>query len=209
MPSKDIFVTGTDTNVGKTVLAATLCAALGRDYWKPIQTGTSEGSDREAVMRYADLSAPQMLPEAYRFDPPVSPHLAARMAGVRIDLDSIQRPPSSSPLIIEGAGGVLVPINERELMIHLIERLSAPVVLAARTSLGTINHTLLSIQALRSAQIELLGVVLIGAENPENQGAIEYYGKVRVVGTIPQLTAINRKALVGAFDRHFDRKAFE
>src|SRR6476620_2907657 len=112
MPGSDLFVTGTDTNVGKTVLSALLCAGLGHMYWKPIQTGTVEGTDRESVIRYAGIPESQTLPEAYRFEPPVSPHLAAKLAGVRIDLDSIGRPSVTSPLVIEGAGGVLVPINE-------------------------------------------------------------------------------------------------
>jgi dethiobiotin synthetase len=199
MPGSDIFVTGTDTNVGKTVLSAMLCAGLGYSYWKPIQTGTIEGSDRESVMRYAGLSESQTLPEVYRFEPPVSPHLAAKLAGVRIDLASIRRPQVATPLVIEGAGGVLVPINERDLMIDLVKSLGAPVVLAARTTLGTINHTLLSIHALRSANLELKGVVLIGEENEENRLAIEHYGSVQVFGRIPPLPSITRESLSAIF----------
>src|SRR5262245_48568873 len=156
MPSTDLFVTGTDTNVGKTVLSALLCAALGHVYWKPIQTGTIEGWDREAVMRYAGIPETQTLPEAYQFEPPVSPHLAAAKAGTRISLDAIRRPAVDSPLVIEGAGGVLVPVNERGLMIDLMRKLGVPIVLATRTSLGTINHTLLSIRALREAGLAVL-----------------------------------------------------
>src|SRR6185436_11185500 len=187
MLGSDLFVTGTDTNVGKTILSAMLCAGLGYSYWKPIQTGTIEGSDRESVMRYAGIPESKTLPEVYRFEPPVSPHLAARLAGVRIDLASIRRPQVATPLVIEGAGGVLVPINERDLMIDLMKSLGAPVVLAARTTLGTINHTLLSIQALRNADLKLKGVVLIGEENEENRFAIEHYGSVKVLARIPSL----------------------
>src|SRR5262245_27357903 len=124
----DLFITGTDTNVGKTVLAATLCAALGRKYWKPVQTGTRDGTDRESVHRYAQFGDEQTFPESYRFEPPVSPHLAARMAGTRIRLDAIERPSVDEPLIIEGAGGVLVPLNEKDLMLDLMRRLGAAVV---------------------------------------------------------------------------------
>jgi dethiobiotin synthase len=205
----DIFITGTDTNVGKTVLAATLCAGLGRKYWKPVQTGTLEGKDRESVRQYAELSDEQTFPESYRFEPPVSPHLAARMAGTRIRLDAIERPVSDEPLIIEGAGGVLVPLNEKDLMLDLMRRLDAAVVVAARTALGTINHTLLSLKAVRAAGLRVNGVVMIGAENEANRQAIEHYGDVRVIGWIPVLTAINRRSLLDVFDRHFNRSAFD
>src|SRR5262245_48560811 len=111
----DLFITGTDTNVGKTVLSATLCAALGRKYWKPVQTGTIEGTDCQSVRQYAGLGDEQTFSESYRFEPPVSPHLAARLAGARIQLDAIERPAVDEPLVIEGAGGVMVPLNEKDL----------------------------------------------------------------------------------------------
>jgi dethiobiotin synthetase len=206
--TEDLFVTGTDTGVGKTVLAALLVASLNRRYWKPIQTGASEGTDRAAVMKWAGVASEHTHPEAFLFDPPVSPHLAAEQQGERIDLESIRRPQDSNPIVIEGAGGVLVPINERELMIDLIRRLQAPIVIAARTTLGTINHTLLTIDAARNANLKLIGVVMIGRENSENRKAIERYGTVRVVGTIPWLESIDRSSLIRAFDQHFDKTAF-
>jgi dethiobiotin synthetase len=199
MLAEDLFVTGTDTSVGKTVLSAMLCAGLGYKYWKPIQTGTSEGSDREAVMRYAEIPKSHTFPEARTFEPPVSPHLAAILAGVRIDLASIRRPETRDPLIIEGAGGVLVPINESELMIDLMRHLNAPVVLATRTTLGTINHTLLSVRVLKDAAIELKGVVMIGDKNEENRRAIEYYGAVPVIAEIPWLANVTRASLLEIF----------
>jgi dethiobiotin synthase len=208
MSASDLFITGTDTDVGKTVLSALLCAALNRCYWKPIQTGTSEGSDREAVMGYAAIPEKQTLPEIYRFEPPVSPHLAARLAGTRIDVDTIVRPSTSSPLVIEGAGGVLVPINERDLMVDLMKRLKAPVVLAARTALGTINHTLLSIRTLREAGLTVKGVVIIGPPNDDNRRAIEHYGDIPVIGWIPVLPCVDHDALVGVYSRYFRRDSF-
>jgi dethiobiotin synthetase len=204
----DVFVTGTDTGVGKTVLAALLVASLHRRYWKPIQTGTSEGTDRGAVIKWAGVASEFTHAEAFLFDAPVSPHLAAEQQGKRIDLASIRRPIDSNPIVIEGAGGVLVPINEKELMIDLICRLEAPIVIAARTTLGTINHTLLTIDAARYANLKLIGVVMVGRENSENRKAIERYGKVRVVGTIPWLESIDRSSLVRVFDQHFDKTAF-
>jgi dethiobiotin synthase len=206
--TSDLFITGTDTNVGKTVLSALLCAALHRSYWKPIQTGIVEGSDRTAVITYAGISEAQALPENYRFEPPVSPHLAARMAGVRIELKNVIRPATPNSLIIEGAGGVLVPINDRDLMVDLMVHLSAPVVLATRCTLGTINHTLLSITVLRQAGVSVKGVVMIGDANEDNRRAIEHYGNIAVVGWIPMLAKIHREALLDVYNRHFQHDAF-
>jgi len=210
MPSR-FFITGTDTNVGKTVVSAMLCAALEALYWKPIQTGSREGTDRETVVQLAGLAPARALPEAYKFAPPVSPHLAAQRAGVRIDLARIRMPRigTDENLIVEGAGGALVPINATKLMTDLMRQLRLPVLLVARTSLGTINHTLLSLAALRSAHLEVRGVILAGKPNRDNCRAIEHYGDIRVAGTLTQLKKIDRRALLTNFKRHFDRKAFE
>ena len=207
---KGFFVTGTDTGIGKTVLSALLVAALDGIYWKPVQTGSIEGTDRNSVCVWAECPEERLLPERYCFDPPVSPHLAAREAGVRITLDAIGLPPSSEtrPIIVEGAGGAMVPVNEHDLMLDLMRRLALPVVVATRTTLGTINHTLMTLAALRSAHLHVQGVVMIGHENIENRRAIEHYGKVRVIGHIPMLEKIHRAALLDVFEKHFDRRAF-
>ena len=209
MPNR-FFITGTDTGVGKTVVSALLCAGLGAIYWKPIQTGTREGTDTHTVMRLAQLPRKRTFPETYRFAPPVSPHLAARLAGARIELRKI-RLPRMGPLegvIVEGAGGVLVPINARQTMADLIKHLKLPALLVARTSLGTINHTLLSLAALRGAGVEVGGVVLVGTENGENRKAIEHFGKVDVVGWIPPLRDMNRMSLLRVFRKTFDSRVF-
>ncbi len=204
------FITGTDTGVGKTVTSALLCAALDALYWKPIQTGSREGTDTNAVIRLAQLPRSRTLPETYRFAPPVSPHLAARRAGVRIELRKIRLPriEPGENLIVEGAGGVLVPINRDQLMVDVMKQLGLPMLLVSRTALGTINHTLLSLAALRSAKLDVRGVVLMGARNQENRNAIELYGGVPVLGWIPPLSKLDRAALLHAFKAHFDRKAF-
>jgi dethiobiotin synthetase len=204
------FITGTDTGVGKTVLSALLCAALGAAYWKPIQTGTEVDSDSNTVGALAELAPEKILPEAHRFAPAVSPHLAGRLAGVKIDLAKIKLPTDAdeSPIIVEGAGGVFVPLNEKDLMVDLMRQLGLPVLLAARSSLGTINHTTLSLAALRNAGVEVAGVVMIGAPNAENRAAIEEYGKVRAVGEIPWLTEINRAVLLEIFAARFDQSLF-
>src|SRR5205807_8712223 len=122
------FITGTDTNVGKTVLSALLCAALPARYWKPIQTGASEGTDREQVISWAGISSEQTLPEAYIFPDPVSPHLAAERAGKEIHLGTLAIPlhDSSTPFIVEGAGGVLAPVNSHQFMVDLMLHLRLP-----------------------------------------------------------------------------------
>lgn len=204
------FVTGTDTGVGKTVTSALLCAALDAIYWKPIQTGSREDTDRATVMRLAALPPERTIPEAYCFAPPVSPHLAARLAGKRIDLRTVKTPTQSGSenLVAEGAGGVLVPVNEKQLMTDLMQRLRFPVLLVARSSLGTINHTLLSLAALRSARLDVRGVVMVGKQDAENRKAMEHYGGVRVIGTIPPLRKLNRAALLATFRKHFEKRAF-
>jgi dethiobiotin synthetase len=205
------FVTGTDTGVGKTVLSAVLVAALDGTYWKPVQTGASEGTDRESVRRWTEIPEERFPPERYIFDPPVSPHLAARQAGVAISLEAIQFPETSeNPFwIVEGAGGVMVPLNEHALMRDLMRHLKLPVIVAARTALGTINHTLLTLAALRGADLGVHGVVLIGAENLENRRAIEQYGHTKVIGLIPVLDRIDRATLLDVFANHFDHSAFD
>ena len=188
------FVTGTDTGVGKTTLSALLCAALDAMYWKPIQTGTLEGS----------------IDEVYKFVPPVSPDLAARWAGVEIDLARINLPThlSNDWLVVEGAGGVLVPINQKQFVLDLMVKLKLTVILAARSTVGTINHTLLTLAALHAAELPVHGVVLIGDQNRENRETIERFGHVRVIGEVPRLPNLHRTALMQVFLNHFDRAAF-
>jgi dethiobiotin synthetase len=206
----NFFITGTDTNVGKTVLSALLVSALDGIYWKPVQSGACEGTDRRSVIEWAELAEEKTLPECYCFDAPVSPHLAARLAGARIDINRIHAPDGSdsSRVIAEGAGGILTPLNDRQTILDLIRRLAFPVIVASRTSLGTINHTLLTVRALREAEIRLRGVVMIGEENGENRRAIEWYGKVPVIGHVPWLPAVCRDALLKVFDTSFDKSYF-
>jgi dethiobiotin synthetase len=213
--AEQYFVTGTDTGIGKTTVAALLCAALNAMYWKPIQTGVhgrdDAASDRLTVMRLAGIPASRTIPENFIFKPPVSPHLAAQRAGVRIDLRATKLPRIAvdKNLIVEGAGGVLVPINKKETMADLMRRLKLPVLLVARTALGTINHTLLSVAALRAARLKVHGVIMVGPRDRlENRAAIEHYGGVRVVGYLPWLKKLDRGTLLNAFRTNFDQKAF-
>jgi dethiobiotin synthetase len=207
----DLFVTGTDTGVGKTLVSAMLCAALDGVYWKPIQTGASEDSDRRTVMELALLPPERTLPECYVFDPPVSPHLAAEWAGATIDLGTIRRPDGklSGPLIAEGAGGVMVPVNGTEFMLDLMRRLDLPVVVVARSALGTINHTVLTLRAIQGVGLTVKGVVAVGTPNADNERAIERYGCAPIIGRVPLLEVINRDTLLEVFHREFDRDKFD
>jgi len=206
---ESLFVTGTDTNVGKTLLSALLVAALDAIYWKPIQTGATEGTDRQTVIKLAEIPEAQTISESYCFGPPVSPHLAAEASSVKIDLARIRVPAKvDKPVIAEGAGGILVPINDSELMIDLARHLGFPILIAARSALGTINHTLLTVRALRCAKMCIKGVVMMGSRNKDNERSVEQFGAVPVVGWIPWLDKIDREALLRVFRSNFDLKYF-
>lgn len=184
--SKGVFVTGTDTDVGKTVVSAVLVRALGADYWKPVQTGTAvDPGDTAAVARLAGLTSERIHPPAYEFAEPLSPHTAAALENAKVELSALALPLSDRPLIVEGAGGALVPLNGEALTIELMQRLGLPVVVVARSTLGTINHTLLTLEALRLRGLDVLGVVMSGPPNAANRLAIETYGDVRVLAEIP------------------------
>jgi dethiobiotin synthetase len=206
---QSLFVTGTDTNVGKTLLSALLVAALDAIYWKPIQTGASEGTDRATVIKLAQIPESQTIPESYCFEPPVSPHLAAQTAGSRIDLARIQPPQNpANPVVAEGAGGILVPINDSELMLDLARHLGFPIVITARSALGTINHTLLTVRALRCVKMPIKGIVMIGRRNRDNECSVERYGDVPLIGWIPWLDSIDRQSLLTVFRNNFDHSYF-
>jgi dethiobiotin synthetase len=206
--SAAIVVTGTDTDVGKTVFCAGLTRLLDGAYWKPVQAGVAEETDAQTVRRLARLPADRVLPEAWVLRTPASPHLAADIDGVEIDPDALALPSSDRPLVVEGAGGLLVPLTRRTLLIEVIARWGAPVVLCARTRLGTINHTLLSIEALRLRAIPLLGVAFVGDAHPENERIIGVFGRVQVLGRLPLLDPLTPQTLADAFAGAFDRRSF-
>ncbi|GBH32005.1 dethiobiotin synthase [Sphingobium xenophagum] len=195
-------VTGTDTGIGKTVFAAGLAAALGAHYWKPIQAGVEPDGDKEEVARLSGLPASHILPEAYRLNTPASPHLAARIDGVEISLARLALPQVDGPLVIEGAGGLLVPVNEQLLMADLFAHWGQPVILCARTALGTINHSLLSIEALRARNVRIAGIAFIGEPHEENERIIPQLGNVRSLGRLPLLDPLNPATLAAAFASH-------
>ena len=161
-PSR-LFVTGTDTGVGKSYVAALLVAGLEAAYWKPVQSGAD--ADADWVRRVAGLPAERVLPETYRLRAPLSPHEAARREGVQIEMSRFVLP-KRKRLIVEGAGGVMVPLDDRHLMVDLMVDLGLPVLVVARSELGTINHTLLTLDQLRRRGCPLLGVVVNGPPKP-------------------------------------------
>jgi len=205
MPEQGIFITGTDTEIGKTVLSAVLTQGLDGTYWKPVQSGTLDGTDTRTIAGW--LGPHRVLPERYVLSQPLSPHLSARLDGVRIELNDFALPECGRTLIVEGAGGLLVPLNERHTMLDLIQKLGLPVVLAARSGLGTINHSLLSLHAMHLRGLDVRGVVLIGKANPENRAAIEHFGLTPVIGQIPPLECLDAKTFQEIF-AGFDQAAF-
>ena len=198
-----IVVTGTDTGIGKTVFAAGLAGALDGVYWKPIQAGVEEETDRATVLRLSGLSPERIFPEAYRLRTPASPHLAAERDGIVIDPETLVLPDADRPLVVEGAGGLMVPLNRKVTYIDLMARWNARVVLCARTTLGTINHSLLSVEALRTRGITIAGIVFIGDENQESEQIIAALGQVRHLGRLPYLDPLTGPSLRAAFARQF------
>jgi len=191
------FVTGTDTDVGKTVVSAWLLAHLDACYWKPVQAGTEPETDSMTVRRLAEVAEDRILPEAYILKEPLSPHEAAQREGLIIDMAKLHAPDCNRPLIVEGAGGLMVPLNDNAFVIDLAAELHLPIVLVARSALGTINHTLLSLEALRRRGLEIAGIVINGPEMPHNRVAIERYGRAPILAEIPKLDRITRNTLLG------------
>lgn len=197
-------ICGTDTGIGKTVFSAALTGALNAHYWKPVQSGLEEETDSEIVARLSGVPVDHILPEAYRLKEPASPHLSARLEGVEIDPFRLEPPAGVGPLIIEGAGGLLVPLTNTTVFADVFARWRIPVILCARTALGTINHTLLSIEAPRSRDVPIRGVAFIGAENIDTQITIAAIGQVKVLGRLPLLENLTKDSLSHAFDENFD-----
>lgn len=202
--TRAIVVTGTDTGIGKTVFASALTGALGGSYWKPVQAGLEDGSDSARVAELAGVPPERILPEAYRLNTPCSPHRAAEIDGVTIDPDRLTPPRVERPLVIEGAGGVLVPITRDLLYADLFARWRLPVVLVARTALGTINHSLLSIEALRSRGVPILGIAFVGDAVEDSEATIAAMGGVKRLGRLPRLDPLSPETLAAAFAANFD-----
>ncbi|MCB2051710.1 MAG: ATP-dependent dethiobiotin synthetase BioD [Novosphingobium sp.] len=200
-------VTGTDTDVGKTVFAAGLTALLDGWYWKPVQAGLSDGTDAGRVAALSGLSQERILPEAYRLTTPCSPHRAAEIDEVEVTREHLALPPQR-PLVVEGAGGALVPVTPDWLMADLFAEWGLPAIVVARTALGTINHSLMTIEVLRARGVPVHGVAFIGDAVPDSEQTICRIGAVRHLGRLPVLPQLDAKTLRQAFVRAFDKSAF-
>lgn len=203
-----IVVTATDTDVGKTVFAAALTRAIDGCYWKPVQAGVEGGTDSDTVRRLSGLPPERILPEAYRLATPASPHLAAAIDKVLIDPARLVPPPCPRRLIIEGAGGLLVPLAGGLLFADIFARWRFETVIVARTTLGTINHSLLTIEALRARDIPILGIAFVGDANEDSEHTIAAIGGVKRLGRLPRLDPLDAASLAAAFTAGFDLQDF-
>ena len=194
-PPLRLVICGTDTDVGKTVVSALFVQGLEATYWKPVQSGTEGGGDRQRVIDLLDLPEDRLHAEAYVFQAPVSPHWAAEREGRCIDPEQLKLPAIDEPLVVETAGGLMVPLTRHWLQIQQLQRWQLPVVLVARSELGTLNHTLLSLEALRRRNIPILGLVINGPSHADNARTLHELGDVPLLCELPLLEQLNAKAL--------------
>ena len=195
-------VTGTDTGIGKTIFSAALTGALQAHYWKPVQAGLDDGADRDQVAQLSGVPAAHILPEAYRLNTPCSPHRAAEIDGVTIDPARLALP-DVRPLVIEGAGGALVPVTRSTTYADVFAMWNLPVIIVARTTLGTINHSLLTIEALRARNVPIHGVAFVGDGLEDSEATICAMGGVKRLGRLPMLDRLNPQSLAIAFAQGF------
>ena len=190
-----IVICGTDTDVGKTIVSCLLVQGLHAIYWKPIQSGLEGGGDTGRVCKLLNLNANRWIPELYKFKAPVSPHWAAEKENRCIDQTSIKIPSTNKPLIIEMAGGLMVPLNRQFLQIDLLQKWKLPIILVGRSGLGTLNHTLLSIEALKKREIPILGIILNGPKHKDNPKTIEQRTNLPIIAELPKLEEISAEKL--------------
>ncbi|MCY7360205.1 MAG: dethiobiotin synthase [Rudanella sp.] len=193
-----LIIAGISTEIGKTVVSAIIVEALQADYWKPVQSGALEDSDTETVRNLISNPRSHFHPEAYRLREPLSPHAAAEIDGVTIDMKKLIVPQTDNHLVVELAGGLLVPLNNRDLNIDWVQRSGLPVVLVSRNYLGSINHTLLSIEACRTREIPVLGIVFNGPEVVASESVILGISGLYCLGRVAQERVLT-KAIIGQY----------
>ena len=191
----NLVICGTDTDVGKTIISCLLVQGLNARYWKPIQSGLEDGGDRGKVYDILKLPNERFLPEVYKFKAPVSPHWAAEKENYLINPSKLKVPAGTPKVIIETAGGLMVPLNRQFLQIDLLQKWMLPIVLVARSGLGTLNHTLLSIEALRKRKIPILGIILNGLQHQDNPKTLEEFSNVPIIAELPKLQEVSAKSL--------------
>ena len=187
---KKYFITGIGTDVGKTVASAIITQALESDYWKPIQAGDLDTSDSLKVKSLVKNKTTVFHPEAYRLNHPMSPHAAAKRDGVEINLHNIKLPNTQNHLVLEGAGGILVPLNRKETILDLISQLNCEVILVSRHYLGSINHTLMSVELLKQRNVSIKGILFNGAENKDTESIIKEMTGLTILGRIDELVEL-------------------
>lgn len=204
---KAFFVTGTDTGIGKTLVSAMLMSGLNSTYWKPIQSGTEEETDSEFVKRISECEDSRILPERFLLTTSASPHYSAEIDKVEMKLSDFELPAfETDHLIVEGAGGLIVPINWKETVFDIIKKLNLPVLVVGRSGLGTLNHTLLTLEKLKNEGIEVFGVVLSGEPYLNNTETIRRFGNTKVF-ELPIITDINKENLNRLFKVIFSAKS--
>ncbi len=199
--SERYFITGIGTGIGKTIASAVLTEKLKADYWKPVQAGDLATSDSLMVKSLLSNSTSEIHPEKYRLNHPLSPHLSAKLDGITIDLNAFKLPETSNNLIVEGAGGLMVPLNDDYLVLDLIKELNLPVIIISKHYLGSINHSLLTINTLKQNQIPIKGIIFNGDENQESEKYILNYGKINHLGNIPTLKILDKENIIEAGKR--------
>lgn len=203
------IIAGTDTGIGKTTFAAALVGAIDGCYWKPVQAGLEGETDSAAVKRLSALPADRILPNAYSLKMPASPHIASAAEGIDIRQRQLALPKVTRPLVVEAAGGLMVPMSPRLMQIDLIAHWGLPVILCARTTLGTINHSLLSLEAMRRRRIPLHGIAFVGKLEPAVEATIARLGHVQRLGRLPHLPKLDARSLATAFATGFDIADFQ
>lgn len=192
---KQYFVTGISTGIGKTICSAVLVEKLQADYWKPIQSGDLDKSDSLTVGSLVSNTLTRIHPERFRLNNPLSPHRSAKIDGIQIQLPDFMLPLTENNLIVEGAGGLMVPLNDRELILDLIKHLDMEVIVVSENYLGSINHTLMTLAVLKDHDIKIKGIVFNGASNEDSESYIENYTGVNVLGHVPLFPSVNKSSI--------------
>lgn len=190
---QQIFITGIGTGVGKTIASAVLCEALQADYWKPIQCGNLEDSDTQLVQSLVSNSVSIFHPEVYKLKEPASPHFAAEKENVQIEVEHFLLPKTNRPQIVEGAGGILVPLSKEFVQFDLLDYLKLPTIVVVRNYLGSINHALLTIEFLEARGVEILGLVFSGDNFNDNEEIIQHFSQLPVIGRIDESKTIDKQ----------------
>lgn len=196
--TQQYFITGIGTGIGKTITSAVITEKLKADYWKPIQSGDLDQSDSLSIQNLISNPKTKIHPELYRLNQPLSPHLSAKLDGIEISLNKFELPQTDNNLIVEGAGGLMVPLNNQALILDLIKHLNIPVIVVSQNYLGSINHTLLTINTLKQHQINIKGIIFNGDANSESEDYILKYSSVEYLGSIPTFNQLNKENIIKA-----------